>query len=61
MFSLRHAFIWFTFQTYLKMSFWASNLSFIEDVYDSKAKKLSDVMDECDKAIKEVRFFLDFL
>merc|ERR1712018_413120 len=38
----------------IKMSFWAENYSFIKDVYDSRAQKMSDLMDAMDKAIGDI-------
>ena len=35
-------------------TFWAENYSFIKDVYDSRAQKMSDLMDAMDKAIGDI-------
>ena len=35
-------------------TFWAENYSFIKDVYDSRAQKMSDLMDAMDKSIGDI-------
>ena len=35
-------------------TFWAENYSFIKDVYDSRAQKMSDLMDAMDKSISDI-------
>ena len=36
------------------MSFWQENYAFIKDVYDTRANKLTELMDKTENAIKEV-------
>jgi hypothetical protein len=36
------------------MSFWQENYGFIKDVFDSRAKKMSDLMDAMDKSILDI-------
>ena len=36
------------------MSFWQENYAFIKDVYDTRASKLTELMDKTENAIKEV-------
>ena len=38
----------------VKMSFWQENYAFIKDVYDTRASKLTELMDKTENAIKEV-------
>ena len=35
-------------------TFWAENYAFIKDVYDSRAQKMSDLMDAMDKSIADI-------
>jgi len=35
-------------------SFWAENYAFIKDVYDTKAQKMSDLMDAMDKSVGDI-------
>ena len=36
------------------MSFWQENYAFIKDVYDTRANKMSDLMDAMDKSISDI-------
>ena len=36
------------------MSFWQENYAFIKDVYDTRANKMSDLMDAMDKSIGDI-------
>lgn len=36
------------------MTFWQENFAFIKDVYDTRATKMSDLMDAMDKSIGDI-------
>ena len=36
------------------MSFWQENYAFIKDCYDTRAQKMSDLMDAMDKSIADI-------
>ena len=36
------------------MSFWQENYAFIKDVYDTRAAKMTEIMDKTEKAIADV-------